>query len=181
MVAVHVNGFRAGPVIGFQGGRDQSEDSHLNGLGDIPPSLTAGVFATYRDGPFRFSATVRQAITHTGNGLIGLVQFDFLQPMLDRKLLFSAGPSLQFANGESQQTWFGVSPSQSEQSGLAPYSASAGLRDVGIHANLSYLYSPHVILRSFVNVTEITGSAAQSPIVQSKTQATIGIGAAYHF
>jgi outer membrane scaffolding protein for murein synthesis (MipA/OmpV family) len=179
---VNVDGFRAGPILGYQGGRDQGDDAHLYGLGDISPSLTAGVFAAYRTGPFRFYGTVRQAVTHTDNGIVGLLQADIVLPVLDnRQFLLSAGPELEFTNARYSQTWFGVTPAQSLQSGLPVYNAGAGVRDVGLHASLSYLYSPHVVLRVLGSVKELTGDDADSPIVQSKTQATIGFGAAYHF
>jgi outer membrane scaffolding protein for murein synthesis (MipA/OmpV family) len=36
-------------------------------------------------------------------------------------------------------------------------------------------------LRGFAGVKELTGDIAGSPIVQSKTQGLVGLGAAYHF
>jgi outer membrane scaffolding protein for murein synthesis (MipA/OmpV family) len=178
---INQNGLRAGPILGFVPGRNPSDDPHLTGLGDIAPSAAIGIFATYRSGAFRISGTVREAVTHTNNGLQGLVQFDMLVPTGDRKWLFSFGPELEFANATYDQTWFGVSAQQSAQSGLPTYSLGAGVRDIGLHANLSYLYSTHVILRAFVNDKELLGDAASSPIVQSKNQLILGVGAAYHF
>jgi outer membrane scaffolding protein for murein synthesis (MipA/OmpV family) len=178
---INQDGLRAGPILGFVPGRNPSDDPHLTGLGDIAPSVAAGVFATYRSGPFRISGTLREAITHTDNGVQGLVQADMLIPTGDRKLVFSFGPELEFANATYEQTWFGVSAQQSAQSGLPAYSLGAGVRDIGLHANLSYLYSTHVILRGFVNDKELIGDTASSPIVESKNQLTLGVGAAYHF
>ncbi|MGH8325283.1 MAG: MipA/OmpV family protein, partial [Steroidobacteraceae bacterium] len=71
------NGFRAGPVLGLQGGRRESDDPRLAGLGDISRSVTAGVFAGYGFGPLTLSATVRQAISHRTNGLSGLFAINF--------------------------------------------------------------------------------------------------------
>jgi outer membrane scaffolding protein for murein synthesis (MipA/OmpV family) len=48
-------------------------------------------------------------------------------------------------------------------------------------AALTYHYSQHVLLRGFATIKELTGSFADSPIVESKTQAVIGVGAGYHF
>jgi len=45
----------------------------------------------------------------------------------------------------------------------------------------TYHYYEHILLRTFANVKQLTGDVANSPIVQSKTQGLIGIGAAYHF
>ncbi len=178
---IDVGGFRAGPVIGFFGGRDESDDPRLNGLGNISASVTAGVFADYRAGPVDLSMTVRQAVTHTSNGMLGLVGLDYRTPILTDEFIFDAGPTIEFANGRYNQTWFGVSQTQADQSGLPVYSAGGGIKDVGLHAAVTYLYSEHIMLRLFGNIEQMTGNDANSPIVQDKTQSSIGFGAAYHF
>ncbi len=181
MNAINWNGFRAGPVVGFEGGRDQSDDSRLNGLGDIQPSATAGIFAAYRFGPFEALATARQAIIHTSNGFTGLALVNYRARLIPQKLDFSAGPDLEFADSQYDRTWFGVTAGQSAQSGLPVFTPGAGVKDVGLHTSLTYYYSDHLLLRGFASVKELTGDIANSPIVQSKTQALVGIGAAYHF
>lgn len=175
------NGFHAGPVIGYAGGRSESDDPHLAGLNDISPSVTAGAFASYRFAPFVISGTVRQAITHTSNGLDGLVRADYVRPLIPGELDFRAGPDMEFADGRYERTWFGVTPTQSVQSGLPAYTPGAGVKDVGLHASLIYHYSEHILLRGFAAVKELTADAADSPIVQSKTQGLVGFGVAYHF
>lgn len=180
MNAINWNGFRAGPVLGYEGGRDQGDDPHLSGLGDISSSLTAGAFAVYRFGPFEISGLVRQAITHSRNGLTGLVQLDYRQAIIPGLDLI-VGPDLEIANGTHDRTWFGVSSTQSAQSGLSVYTAGGGVKDVGLHASLTYRYSEHIYLRAFGAVREFTGGVADSPIVQNKTALVIGMGAAYHF
>lgn len=75
--AINVGGFHAGPILGEEAGRRASEDPHLAGLGDISQSVTGGAFVRYRINSFEISATVRQALTHSGNGLNGLAQLDY--------------------------------------------------------------------------------------------------------
>jgi outer membrane scaffolding protein for murein synthesis (MipA/OmpV family) len=41
--------------------------------------------------------------------------------------------------------------------------------------------SEHIVLRGFAGVKELVGDAGDSPIVQQKTQGSVGVGAAYHF
>lgn len=175
------SGFRAGPVIGYRGGRDEDVDAHLAGLGNIEPSVTAGAFAAWRRGPFELAGTVRQAITRTSNGLFGLVQLDYRTALIPRQLDFLIGPDLEFANAEFDRTWFGVSPGQSAQSGLPVFTPGAGLVDAGLQASLTYHYSPHVLVRAFTDLKVLTGDDANSPIVQRKFQAVAGLGLAYHF
>ena len=174
-------GFRAGPLLGFGHGRDQSDDPHLNGLGNIEPSANAGGFVSYTLGPVRVAGTVRQAITHASYGLTGRLQVDYRHALVPGRLYFGAGPEVDFANDRYARTWFGVSPGQSAASGLPVFTPGGGVKDVGANANLTYRYTQHILLRGFVDVRELVGDVADSPIVQSKTQALVGAGVAYHF
>ena len=178
---INSHGFRAGPLLSYIGGRNQDSDPRLSGLGDIHASLTAGVFASYRVGRIEFRATVRQAVTQTDNGLLGLVQVDYLMPLIRKKTLITFGPDLEFANARYDQTWFGVTGSQSLSSGLPMFSPGAGVRDVGVHATLTHRYTEHFILRAFVSAKEITGDDANSPLIENRTQVLFGVGLAYHF
>lgn len=179
--ALDWNGLRAGPVLGIEAGRRESVDSHLNGLGDISTSVTGGAFVSYRVGVFDIYATARQAINDSGSGLSGLVQFNFRQALVPRKLEFIAGPDMEFGNREHEQTWFGVTAAQSLQSGLPVYTPGGGVNTVGIHAALTYRASEHVSWRAFTNLKDLTGQAADSPIVERRIEYVFGLGAAYHF
>jgi outer membrane scaffolding protein for murein synthesis (MipA/OmpV family) len=181
MNAINWNGFRAGPVLGFQGGRNQSDDPHLKGLGDIQPSLTAGMFASYRMGPFEVGGTVRQAVVHTNNGLVGRVQLDYLRPIIANKLALDVGPEIDLGDSQYERSWFGISSTQSARSGLPAFAPGGGVTDVGGHLIFNYRYSEHILFRAFGDVREFVGDARNSPIVQSKTQTIIGIGIAYRW
>ncbi len=181
MNVVDWHGLRAGPIIGIGLPRYESWDSHLRGLGDIQPSANAGGFVTYSLGPFEIDGTVRQAIVHTSYGLTGRVALSYRQPLIPGRLEFAIGPEVDLGNDEYDRTWFGVSSSQSARSGLPTYTPGGGATDVGLTANLDYHFSKHILLRSFVGVRQLVGSIADSPIVQTKTQAIIGTGVAYHF
>lgn len=181
VAAIAWRGFRAGPVLGFDRGRSQSDDPHLAGLGDISSSVTAGLFAGYARGPFAIYATARQAITSTGNGLSGLLQVNVRHLFVTARALVAVGPDLEFGNDEFQRTWFGISPGQSAASGLPVYTPSAGINRIGLHATLTYRASTHILLRGFARISDLTGAAARSPIVERRDQAVIGAGVAYHF
>ena len=181
VAALDWNGLRVGPVLGIEGGRRQSADPHLDGLGDISTSLTAGAFISYRLGLFDIYGTARQALTNSGSGLAGLVQFNIRQPLIPRTLYLIAGPDVEFGNAEHEQTWFGVTPTQSFQSGLPVYTPGSGINTVGLHATLTYRASEHVLWRVFTNFKDFTGQAGESPIVERRTEFVAGFGVAYHF
>jgi len=181
IAAIDWKGLRVGPVLGIEGGRRESVDSHLDGLGDISTSVTGGAFVSYRAGMFDIYATARQAINNSGSGLAGLVQLNFRQTLVPRQLYFIAGPDMEFGNREHEQTWFGVTPTQSLQSGLPAYTPGGGVNTIGVHATLTYRASEHVFWRAFANLEDLTGQAGDSPIVERRTEYVIGLGAAYHF
>lgn len=181
VAAVRANGFRAGPVLGFERGRAATDDPRLAGLGDIPASVTAGIFAGYAAGPLEVSATARQAITHASNGLSGLLQLNVRHVFAAATTVVAIGPDLEFGNGDFERTWFGISTAQSAASGLPAYEPGAGINRVGFHAGLTYRLSRHVLLRAFARISDLTGHAAQSPLVARRAQVVAGAGVAYHF
>lgn len=181
VAAVRWNGFRAGPVLGFQGARRPSDDPHLAGLGDISTSVTAGLFAGYARGPLEISATARQAVSHSTNGLSGLLQVNFRHAFVAERTLLAVGPDLEFGNGDFERTWFGISAVQSAASGLSVYAPRAGINRVGLHAGVTHRASQHILWRFFAKMDDITGDAGRSPIVERRTQVLVGAGIAYHF
>lgn len=181
MNLIRRDGFRAGPVLGYEGGRKAADDPQLYGLGDISASLTAGGFVSYDYGPWQIYGTARQAITHTGNGLTAFVRLDYRAILIPGTLMLSVGPEISLADGAANRTWFGISSDQSLQSGLPVFSPGGGFRDVGLHAVLTYRLSDHILLHAFGQMKELTGDVANSPIVKAKTQSLAGLGIAYHF
>jgi outer membrane scaffolding protein for murein synthesis (MipA/OmpV family) len=181
MNAIDTGGLRIGPVIGYMAGRDQYKDQELYGLGDIHSSLTAGLFADYRAGAFELGGTVRQAVTHTSDGMLGLVQLDYRGLLPRGHVLFLVGPELEFADGQYARTWYGVAPDQSNDSGLPVFAPRAGLTDFGLHAMFDCLLSDHLVFRVFGNIKQTAGNISESPIVQHRAQALFGAGFAYHF
>ena len=178
---INSNGFRAGPVIGYQGGRSSSGDAHLNGLGNLQPSIMAGAFAAYRIGAYELSGTFRQAITHSNNGLVGRVQLDYHASFFANKLDFAIGPEVDLGDGRYERTWFGVSNHQSALSALPVFNPGGGVTDAGAHVIFSYRFSDSLFLRATGDVRQFEGDASHSPIIETKTQTFIGIGIGYHF
>lgn len=181
VVAIRCRGFRAGPVLGFQRGRSAGDDPHLIGLGEISSGATAGLFAGYVRGPLEAAVTARQAISHSSNGLSGLMQLNVRHVFAAAHTFVAAGPDVEFGDGNFQRTWFGISPTQSSASGLPVFTPGAGVNRIGVHAGLTYRASEHVLWRVFGRISDLAGDAAQSPVVERRTQVVVGAGIAYHF
>jgi outer membrane protein len=178
---INSNGFRAGPVIGYEGGRSSSDDPHLNGLHNLQPSIMAGAFVAYRLGAFELGGTFRQAITHSNNGLVGRVQLNYNTSFFTNKLDLEVGPEVDLGDGRFEKAWFGVSDRQSAHSALPAFNPGGGVTDAGAHVIFNYRYSDHILLRATGDIRQFEGDASHSPIIETKTQAFIGIGIGYHF
>lgn len=181
VTAVRGRGFRAGAILGYEGGRSAKIDAALTGLGDISASVTAGLFASYRIGPFDVSGTVRKAVSHPGNGVTGLLRLSIRHPFNAGRMELIAGPELEYGDNQYEGTWFGVTPAQSVASRLPIFTPKAGINAVGLHATLSYHPAGRWLIHAFLDARKLTGDAANSPIVQRKMERLIGVGAAYHF
>lgn len=179
--ALNLGHFRAGPLLSLDYGRRESRDPALTGLGNIPISLMLGGFASYSIGPIEAVGEVREAVTHTGNGLTGRVALKYRRWIIPDTLGAQIGPVFDFADNAHTQTWFGITPDQSLASGLPVYTPHGGLTDVGLEAGINWLPTQHVLLRSYVNFRDLVGDSASSPIVQSKTETVFGLGVAYRF
>lgn len=181
VAAMRWHGFRAGPVLGFERGRSQSDDPRLAGLGDISTSVTAGLFAGYARGALALYATARQAVTSSTNGLSGLLQLNVRHVFAAARTFVALGPDVELGNGDFQRTWFGISPAQSVSSGLPVYLTHGGINRIGFHAGLTYRASTHILWRAFARVSDLTGNAARSPLIERRAQVVVGAGIAYHF
>ena len=75
-----------------------------------------------------------------------------------------AGVSGTWANQAYMQSYFGVTDAQSTTSGYAPYTPSAGLRDLRASLSATYLMSPRMVITAAVSYDMLQGSAKDSPL-----------------
>jgi len=182
--------FRIGGGPSFGTGRTQNSsifsqgDSRLTGMGDIPAAFGLKVFADYRIGPSSLPVTVNASLTKfTANGNDGvLVNFGLRLPYkLTPTTTLRAFVSADWADQGYMQTYFGVTAIQSINSGYAQYSPGAGIKDVNFGLGLTEKLNEHWSLIVNGRIAELTGDAANSPIVFSRTQAIFTSAIAYHF
>ena len=180
MTVFRADGFSVTPMIGYGGGRKESQDSNLKGLGTIQPAVTAGLVLEYRTGPFSFSIAPRDAVVQSRDGFVTTLSAEYHWRIMPR-LRFSFGPELNVADGRYEQTYFGVTAQQAARSGKRLYSPGGGVKDVGLVGTLSYDFGDHWTMLTRLADRELVGDAADSPIVRSKNQALIATGIAYRF
>jgi outer membrane scaffolding protein for murein synthesis (MipA/OmpV family) len=195
MVSLGMNGLsaywrhenlRVGGGLTYNLGRTQSNgifgqsDSRLNGMGDIPAALGLRGFADYRLGFVDLNASITK-LTASGNDGV-LVNFGVAMPYkLTDDTAVTARVWATWADQSYTETFFGVTSTQAANSGFRQYAAGAGIKDVGIAVGVNHKLDQHWIVSLDAQVTRLTGDAANSPIVFSKTQAMFLSAVKYHF
>lgn len=174
--------FSAGPVLKYRFGRDQDDDDALRGLGNIDPAGEAGAFVKYSVAKLSMGAELRQGFGGH-EAVIGEVwlnrRFD-----LNEKLDLSIGPKLTLASSDFTETYFGIDAGQAARSGYRRYDADGAFISYGLNAALGYKLTRQTRLGVFAGIEQISGDAADSPIVDqagSATQARLGLTISYSF
>jgi MipA family protein len=178
--------FRIGGGLTFSAGRQENSgvfhqgDDRLFGMGEIPAALGVRGFAEYRFGPVNLNASVTK-FTASGNDGV-LVNFGAAVPWkLTDATTIVARVSADWADQSYMQTYFGVTPTQSANSGYVQYNAGAGIKDVAFGLGLNHMFNQNWGIIADARVTRLTGDAENSPIVFSKTGVTVMTAIKYRF
>jgi outer membrane protein len=181
-------GWRLGPSGILRFGRSDVEDDVVDRVHEIDPSIDLGAFAGYtwvdRNEPrFRVgtSAWALADVTDSHGGWTAGANVFGAYPVF-RALTLIGGGAFSYGSGSYMSTYFGVTPADSEASGLAVYQPDAGVRDVrGWLVALVHL-SPHWTIGGGIIYSRLADEPGRSPIVSergSRDQWIFGAGAMY--
>jgi outer membrane scaffolding protein for murein synthesis (MipA/OmpV family) len=171
--------YRAGLAITYDLGRNHHVQTRLAGLGNIDPAPEAKLFAEYFLAPFVYTFDVRKAIGGH-DGVIGDLGLYVPVPAAKDFYVFT-GPTVTFADSDYMQAYFGISPLQAERSQFHVFTARGGLVRAGWGVTALYKYSDHWWLEGEAAWEYLLGDAANSPIVEDKSQFTAGVNLLYRF
>jgi outer membrane protein len=176
---VELGWLRAGPVAKLRDGRSSDD---IPGLSSIPVRIEAGAFVELWPTQWLRLRDETRAVISGDGGLDGSVSATIVAKPLDRWTL-GFGPRMTYGDQSFNDTYFGISSHDSLVSGLATYSASSGIRTVGLEGMASYQLTPQMRTYGFGGYDRIVGTAADSPIVKRGTtdEFTVGIGMTYDF
>jgi MipA family protein len=176
-------GFYAGPAGRFQKARNESDHDALRGLGDVDWTLEVGLFAEYwPTDRFRTRAELRRGF-NGHEGLVADLSADVVVPFADRWTI-SGGPRMTLATAAALAPYFDIDAVQSARSGLAMYETKAGLKSLGVGAQVRYQWNPQWATRAYVEYERLMDDVAASPLVSergSANQVTFGVGVSYSF
>jgi outer membrane scaffolding protein for murein synthesis (MipA/OmpV family) len=175
---------RFGAAISYDLGRSPHVDGKsLSDLGTIHPAPEIKIFADYTLAkwlPIDIRVDGRKQLGAT-NGYIGDVGAYMPLPGSSQKFAWFAGPTVTIADNRYMNAYFGISNHQAAQTHYRLYKASGGFKSAGIGISAVYFVNPHVIISLNGAFDRLLGSAADSPINQSKYQAAGTLAALYKF
>ena len=173
------NGFSVSGKVGYETGRDEDDADRLRGLGDIDFAATIGAKVAYEWKGLEIYAAVDKTIGGS-ESLLGTFGVEYSAPVTERFIL-GVEAKATVADDNHMESYFGVSPRQAARSGLPEYKAEAGLKRVDVSASATYMLSENWLVRGEAGVGFLTGDAADSPIVEKKTQPSASIFVGYKF
>ena len=177
--------YQVGIALAYDLGRNEQEDlNNLRGLGDIGAAPVAKLYGTWvlaRKFPLILRADARQFVGGA-QGAIGDVGVYMPLPGSSRTFVMFAGPSISFATHHYLQTLYGVTPSQAAASGHPAYDvAHAGTSAVGIGFSATKFVTKHWLINIDAAISQIRGSAAESPLIEEHTQRALALSLNYEW
>ena len=156
----------------------QSGSNYLKGMGDIPGALITTVTAGYRlgaVGDVTLSADLPLSNRSRGDTYRVGFQYIVLQARRDR---LSTSAEADFGSSKYNQTFFGVDASQSASTTFPQYGVGSGLYAVRAGLTWEHQFDKHWLMSATQQITNLTGDAVNSPIVQRRvsllTDALVG-------
>lgn len=171
--------YRAGIAISYDLGRDQHVTGRLNGIGSVGPAPEAKLFAEVAVLPFVIAANIRRGIGGH-DGWIG--DLGVYMPIVGTKeLAVFLGPAVTYADDRYMRSYFSINQVQAAHSGLPLYHATGGVKNVNFGLSAIYHFTDKWFLDADFGVERLLGSAAGSPIVESRYQFGSTIILGYEF
>lgn len=192
---INGNGWRIGPLVKYNFGRDEDGSNPLSlsgddtkdliGLGDVDPTAEIGGFVEYEHGPFKGKVELRfGAGGHEGFIGEAEVKYSGMHYIGQLPIIYSLGPKIVFGDDKYNSAFFDVNAQQSAASGLSQFDAGAGLISFGIHGSLAVPLSDKMAIVGFAGYDQLTGDVGDSSLVRergSKDQGSVGILMSYKF
>jgi outer membrane scaffolding protein for murein synthesis (MipA/OmpV family) len=177
---IHGNYYRAGVALAFDPGREHNAATRLSGTGNIDPAPEPKIFAQFAIVPVVFTFDVRYRAT-SQQGFVGDV--GVYMPVIGTKSVqVFVGPSVTLADDRYMNAYFGVSPRHSApHSQFHTFEAHGGLKNANFGVTALYHFTDHWFVDVDAGIERLLGSAAESPLTQTKWGVGANASVAYTF
>jgi outer membrane protein len=168
-----------GAAFRFDSGRKASDSPYLNGLPDVARTLRGRVYASYKlNQKWSIGGNLSQDLLGRGGGALATVDLGHKVWLAPRTELAS-GIGVNLADRRNMTTYFAISDEHAGRSGLRPFAARAGFREVHMGTGLTTALSPHWIAFGNVGWSRLLADAAGSPLTRRPNNFGASLGIAY--
>ena len=183
-----IDDFELSAALGYRAGREDSRDSKtlfssddLKGMGNIPGSVTTNLHAgTSFAGGIKATFDANLALSHRENG--NVYNFGLSAPVYQTSSdKVELGGTVSYSDGKYNQTNFGVTATQSANSGYKAYTAKAGFSQALGTVSWTHAIDKNWSVRSAAGVSQVLGDAADSPLTKKKTSPILVTTVNYSF
>jgi outer membrane protein len=147
--------------------RHASDSPRTAGLGNIPESVRADVFASFDSRFATAHVSLGQDVSGSRTGLLGEAKVAAKWSPVDR-LSLDFGPGATWGNARYMQTWFGISSAQSATTGVAEHTMDGGLASVYVRLGASLRLDTRWRIDAGIERTRLAHAAADSPVVEQR-------------
>jgi outer membrane scaffolding protein for murein synthesis (MipA/OmpV family) len=166
-------GWRLGPSGMLRFGRSDVKDDVVERAHEIDPSVDLGAFVGYTwvgDDPRKFVGTnawVLADVTDSHGGWTAGANLFGAYPVF-KALTLVGGGAATYGSGSYMNTYFGLTPADTQASGLRTYQAEGGIRDVRAWLVALVHLSPRWTLGAGLIYSWLADEAGRSPIVSDR-------------
>ncbi len=185
---INGGGWRVGPVVTYTFRRSEKaggspfqvvggNNNALQGMGDVPGTVSLGGFAEYSVPPFKGKLNLHKGVTgHEGMAGEAGISYGGVLAYNCPPLIYSVGPHIKFGDQNYTNVYWGISPQQSLQSGLARYHADGGIIAYGVNAFAMVPWTKAVSFSVIAGFDRLASPVADSPLVRIRGAANQAFG-----
>ena len=175
----------AGVSISHGGGRDSRDDPHLKGLPDIKKANRVNAYIALALNPVTLEVNLQKRAGRDSTTNVGFGASYNFAPLPQLHLSLSADTA--WGDAADNKLKFGITPAAAEAATaqgnpLPAYTPGAGVTSATLAASGIYQFSKRWGVLGRLSVTDIVGSARNSPLTQrTASLSSLAIGVAYTF
>lgn len=171
---------RTGFAITYDLGRSSTLSHELNRLSNVSPTPEAKLFAEAVLFPVVFRIDIRRSMGGY-NGWAGDVGAYLPLGGWKKRLFIFMGPSITFADRNYMKRYFGITPAESDASGLPVFNPGGGTKSVSFGADATWLMGHHWFINIVAAGDCLLDDANRSPTTRNQVQGITGFTVAYRF
>ena len=187
-VAFERNGWRVGPLLSYTFRRSEKnggslfriaggDTNALQGMGDVDGAVSLGGFVEYALKPYKIQLNLHKAVTgHEGFFAEARASYGGMLSAAGHRLAYAVGPHLKYGDSAYTNAYWGITPEQSDRSGLDQYHAGSGITSYGLNGFVMMPLTHGISLSLIGGYDRLAPVAADSPLVRIRGSADQAMG-----